>query len=243
MAGVEKNLNLTWQRQQTLYFCGPAVAQMFLEFVKVNVTQPDLWTDIQNNTGGSRPPDAPATDHDFPTQVCNDCNPGSTDPNRWQCWDTTPEALSATVAARGSVGLAARYPSRFDAGVEMLIDSLDGTPEVPAFATTYSINHWVLVKGYLRDDMTSQEAPAQDVGRFKLNGLYILDPQETDADQRVKLVTVNGWRSKFGLIACDQHQGTYPIVITAARLAVWVPFVLILVVLLLYWWWRWYVGG
>lgn len=243
MAGAEKNLNVTWQRQQTLYFCGPAVAQMFLDFVKVNVTQPDLWTDIQNNTGGSRPPDAPATDHDFPTQVCNDCNPGSTDPNRWQCWDTTPEALSATVAARGSVGLAARYPSRFDAGVEMLIDSLDRTPEVPAFATTYLINHWVLVKGYLRDDMTSQEAPVQDVGRFKLNGLYILDPQETDADERVKLVTVNGWRSKFGLIDCGQHQGTYPIVITAARLAMWVPFVLILVVLLIYWWWRWYVGG
>lgn len=243
MAGVEKNLNVNWQRQQTLYFCGPAVAQMFLDFVKVTVTQPDLWTDIQNNTGGSRPSDAPATDHDFPTQVCNDCNPGSTDPNRWQCWDTTPDALSATVAARGSVGLEARYPARFDDGVEMLIDSLDRTPEVPAFATTYLINHWVLVKGYLRDDTASQEAPIQNVGRYKLNGLYVLDPQETDADERVKLVTVNGWRSRFGLIACDQHQGTYPIVVTAARLAVWVPFVVILVVAILYWWWTWYVAG
>jgi hypothetical protein len=244
MAGIEKNLNVNWHRQQTLYFCGPAVAQMFLDFVQVAATQPDLWTDIQNNTNGSRPADAPATDHDFPTQVCNDCNPGSTDPERWQCWDTTPEALSTTVAARGSVTLAARYPSTFDQGVKMLIDSLDRTPEVPAFATIHLINHWVLVKGYLRDDATSQEAPIQDVGGIKLNGLYILDPQEEDATERVKLVTVNGWRRKFGLIACDKHQGTYPIVITVVPMAAWVPFVLMLVVgLVAFWLWYIYVIG
>lgn len=244
MAGTQKNLNVTWQRQQTLYFCGPAVAQMFLDFVKVSATQPDLWTDIQNNTGGSRPSDAPTTDHDFPTQVCDNCDRTSTDPERWKCWNTTPEALSTTVAARGGVDLAARYPSTFDQGVEMLIDSLDRTPEVPAFATITLLNHWVLVNGYLRDCATSQAAPLQTVGHYKLNGIYILDPQQEDADERVKLVTVNGWRSNFGLIACDTHQGTYPIVVTVARMAAWVPFVLMLVVgLIAFWLWYLYVGG
>jgi len=244
VAGTEKNLNVPWFHQQTLYFCGPAVAQMFLGYINVNVSQPDLWTDITSNSGGTRPADAPPTDHDFPQQVCDNCDPSSSDPERWECWDTTPEALSATVAARGGVPLNARYVSRFEEGVEMLIDSLDRTPEVPAFATIHLINHWVLVKGYLRDDFTSTQAPVQTVGRYNLNGLYIHDPKEWDPVERVKLVTVAGWRGKFGLVGCGDHIDTHPIVIPAARLAAWVPFAAILFALwLLYLVLKWWFGG
>jgi hypothetical protein len=244
MAGTQKNLNVQWFPQQTLYFCGPAVAQMFLDYVNVTVTQPDLWTDIRNNTGGKRPGDAPASGHEFPQQVCDNCNPASNDPRRWACWDTTPEALGVAVGMRGTVGLGARYASKFDEGVELLIDSLDGAPEVPAFATTYIINHWVLVKGYVRDDFTSTSAPAQTVGRYKLNGIYVSDPQASDPVDRVRFVTVNGWRGQFGLIACGPHIDTYPVVIRSARVASWVWYVLILIsMLFLYSILRWYVGS
>jgi hypothetical protein len=245
MPGIEKNLDVHWFRQETLYFCGPAVAQMFLDFFKVSVSQADLWSDITNKTGGTRPPDAPPTDHDFPQQVCDNCNPNSNDPGRWQCWDTTPEALSATVASRGKVALDAHYAATFDQGVEMLIDSLDRTPEVPAFATIDLINHWVLVKGYVRDDFSSTEAPVQPVGRYNLNGLYIHDPQQLDEEERVRLVTVNDWRGKFGLIGCGAHIDTHPIVVgVAPRLAAWVPFAAVLAgLVLLYLIWKWYVGG
>ncbi|HET7220947.1 MAG TPA: hypothetical protein VFJ02_22995 [Vicinamibacterales bacterium] len=244
MAGIEKNLDVQWFRQQTLFFCGPAVAQMFLSFLKITVSQQDLWTDITNNTGGTRPPDAPATGHEFPQQVCDNCNPSSSNPGRWECWDTTPDALGTVVATRGKIGLAARYASRFDEGVEMLIDSLDRTPQAPAFATVNLINHWVLVKGYLRDDFTSTSAPVQTVGRYNLNGLYIHDPQEEDEVERVKLVTVNGWRSKFGLIGCGPHIDTYPVVITTAPMAAFVRYAAFLVaVVLLYYFWKWWSSG
>lgn len=245
MPGIEKNLNVQWFPQQTLFFCGPAVAQMFLDFIKVPVSQADLWTDIKNNTGGTRPPDALPGDHDFPEQVCDDCNPASNDPKRWQCWDATPEALSATVAKWGNVGLDARYVSTFDQGVEMLIDSLDQTPEVPAFATIHLINHWVLVKGYLRDDSASTAAPIQTIGRYNLNGLYILDPLELDGVARIRLVTVNDWRGKFGLIDCGAHQDTHPIVVSGTRpLAPWVwVATAVSGLLLLYLIWLWLAGG
>src|SRR5258705_9353483 len=244
MAAIEKNLDVNWFAQQTLFFCGPAVAQMFLDFVKVTVSQADLWSDIKRNTGGTRPPDALPSDHDFPEQVCDNCNPSSSDPRRWQCWDATPEALSATAAARGNVVLDAWYASTFDQGVEMLIDSLDRTPEVPPFATIYLINHWVLVKGYLRNDFALTTAPAQTIGRYNLNGLYIHDPQDWDGADRVRLVTVNDWRGKFGLVGCGDHIDTHPIVVAGTRrLAAWVKVAAVLVPLaLLYLIWKWLTG-
>ena len=244
MAAIERNPDVHYFRQERLYFCGPAVAQMFLDVTKVVASQENLWTDIKSKTSGARPPDAPATDHDFPEQVCDNCNPSSSDPLRWQCWDTTPEALGAAVEALGNIPLDARYVSSFDEGVEMLIDSLDRTPEVPAFATTYLVNHWVLITGYLRDDFASTAAPATTVGRYNLNGLYIRDPQELDAEARVRLVTVAGWRGKFGLVDCGAHTDMYPIVVHGTRrMAAWVPIAALVPGLwLLYLIWKWLTG-
>jgi hypothetical protein len=214
VAGVENRQPVEWLKQERLYFCGPAVAQMFLNFFGVGVSQPDLWTDIQYNSGGTRPPDAPATDHDFPQQVCENCN--GTTPPQWECWDTTPEALQKTVAARwGNAPLAGHYPGTFDEGVGLLIESLDRTPAIPSFATIQLVNHWVLVNGYLRDDFTSVEFPPQKVGKYNLNGVYILDPLQEDDVQRVRLVAVNDWRAQFGSIACAMSKNVdkYPVIV------------------------------
>lgn len=244
MAGLEKNLDVHWFGQKTLFFCGPAVAQMFLDYVKVTATQEDLWTDIKSKSGGTRPADAPKSDHAFPEQVCDTCDPASTDPDRWLCWDTTPEALSATVAGRGNVALGARYAATFVPGVEMLIDSLDLTPDAPAFATTYLFNHWILVTGYIRDDFASTTAPIMTVGRYNLNGFYIRDPFDREGVDHVRFVPAGAWQQQFGLVACGPHIDTYPIVIRTVAMAAWVRFVLIVVLALsAFWLWSLYVGN
>ena len=244
MAGVETLLDVEWFGQEELYFCGPAVAQMFLGYFKVAVSQDDLWTDVTNNTGGNRPASAPSTGHDFPQQVCHNCEVNTTRPPDWVCWDTTPEALQRVVNARTStVSLAVQYPSTFDQGVEMLIESLDRAPAVPPFATTTLLNHWVLVNGYMRDDFTATEAPAVQVGKYYLNGIYILDPLQLDAAQRVRLVAVRDWRAQFGSIACasDPNVNKHPIVVGGGlKLAAWAHpwrFAVITLILILLWFW------
>lgn len=241
MAGLEKHLNVPWYGQATLYFCGPAVAQMFLEFFGVIVSQPDLWEDIKNNSGGSRPPDAPSSGHEFPEQVCDNCEPNPALPPKWECWDTTPEALKKTIEARKSgVALRVRYSSLFDDATSALIESLDRSSEIPPLATLSLVNHWVLVNGYLRDDSASIEMPPVTVGKYNLNGLYILDPQQPDPDVRVKLISTNDWRAQFGLIGCGPLQDRYPVVVGEnPRIAWWVwlmaVFVLIVVWMIARW--------
>ena len=76
MSGVEKILPVDWVRQETTYYCGPAVAQMFLKRFSIVAPQQDLWRDIKHHTGGKRPSDAPAqdTDPEFDTQICFNCS-------------------------------------------------------------------------------------------------------------------------------------------------------------------------
>jgi hypothetical protein len=241
VARVENRQLVEWFKQERLYFCGPAVAQMFLNFFGVSVSQPDLWADIKNNSGGSRPTTgAPTTDHDFPEQVCENCN--GTTPPQWECWDTTPEALQKTVAARwGNATLAGHYPGTFDEGVRLLIESLDRTPAIPSFATMQLVNHWVLVNGYVRDDVNSTEFPPQMVGNYNLNGVYILDPLQEDEVQRVRLVAVNDWRAQFGLIGCgtSKNVDTYPVIVGEdSKFSPWlVAVLLILLIAILFWLW------
>jgi hypothetical protein len=245
VAAQEKILDVTWFGQEKLYYCGPAVAQMFLNYVKVTVSQDDLWTDVTNNTNGVRPADAPPSDHDFPEQVCDNCETNDANPPIWECWDTTPEALRVTIGIRGGGSLAAEYAPTFDKGAEKLIESLDRSPGVPAFATIHLINHWVLVNGYLRDDEASVEAPAQDVGKYRLNGFYILDPQELDPVERIRLVTVREWHSEFGLIGCGPHVDTYPVVVGSGLIPGWLYTAIVMSILFAIIWLiaRWWLGG
>ena len=174
MAGEEKRLEIPWYLQQTDYFCGPAVAQMFLSFFGVKdpqggwvpgayIPQPQLWEEIKGNTGGRRPAEAPASVQEFPGQVCDKCESSRGEPPTWECWDTTPEALQKTVTLQSGITLAPRYSADFDEGMNLIIESLDRSPAIPAFATTSTINHWVLVNGYWRNDFGSTDAPIEAV--------------------------------------------------------------------------------
>lgn len=252
MAREEKYLPVPWFEQETLDFCGPAVAQMFLKHHGVTASQPHLWTDIQANSSGTGagPPNLP-----FPTQVCDDCGKDTrTGQTIWQCWNTTPEALEKTVEARApAVALAVRYPDAFRNGTAMLVESLDRVPDVPPFATLYTINHWVVVNGYVRNDVTSTAFPPVTVGPYQLNGIYILDPQEDSATERVRLIAMTGsgpdtaedWSDMFGLLTCGSNVDTYPVVVgeDAPPLLVpikfplvWILLLLLVLLALLAWW-------
>lgn len=246
MPGIEKILAVEWYKQEKLYYCGPAVAQMFLKYFSVALTQDVLWADIKansNGTGSSNPPSAD-TDPDFPTQVCDNCN--GANPPVWTCWNCTPEALRTTVAGHtAKAALAVRYLDTFDDGVTELIESLDRSPAVPPFATITSVNHWSLVIGYLQNDLTSTQFPVEQVGKYKLNGLYVLDPQSAAAADTFKLVPVLKWRQNFGLIACasDPNLDRYPVVVgTDSNPAWWVFGLGVVFIVLLLWLW-WYVAA
>src|SRR5829696_3161419 len=126
MSGVEKLLPVDWVRQGTPYYCGPAVAVMFLKRFWIVASQQDLWSDIKNNTGGKRPKNAPIenTDPDFDTQLCFNCS--GQQPPDWRCWNTTPEALQKSLRDRAPhVPMEVRYASTANEGMERLVDSID----------------------------------------------------------------------------------------------------------------------
>jgi hypothetical protein len=233
-------LNVPWHEQQLNHYCGPAVAQMFLDHFTTGVvpSQNELWTDVTNNSGGARPPDAPVTGHEFPQQVCHNCQPANLPP-RWECWDTTPEALRAVVTARtNAVGVALHYEPTKPAGTQRLIESLDRSPRVPAFACIDAINHWVLVQGYRRD-FPDPGGTASQVGAFLLNGLYIHDPQ--DYDGNIRYVTAAGWLPLFGAIGCGPRTDTYAVIVGASPgFRPWVYTVAaVIIMLVLYYLLRW----
>ena len=245
MAGIEKKLALDWFAQQKLYYCGPAVAQMFLNHFGVVASQDDLWADIKSNSNGTGSPNPPSanTDPNFPKQVCENCD-GETPPV-WTCWNATPDALQKTVKGRTSKAtLAIKYPGTFEEGVTQLIESIDRSPGVPPFATISSVNHWVVFGGYIQNDLTSTQFPVEQIGPYKLNALYLFDPQSAGPTGSFKMVKVADWRQQFGLIACasDPNLDRYPVVVgtdqknKSAWLAVVVSGVLLLVIIL----WLWY---
>jgi hypothetical protein len=219
MPGVEKVVPVHWVRQETTYYCGPAVAHMFLKRFSIEASQQDLWNDIKKNTGGHRPKGAPGenTDPEFDTQICINCSGAK--PPEWTCWNTTPEALQKTLRERAPhVGMKVQYPEAADEGMEQLVDTIDQADGIPALATETSLHHWVVVSGYLRDDTASTEFPAQQVGKYLLNGLYVVDSDGATEPDRFGFKTVNAWREDFGAIGCAEHaqNNRYPVIIAPA---------------------------
>src|SRR5688572_8397183 len=154
MPATNKKLTFDWFAQEKLYYCGPAVAQMVLKYLGVAVSQDHLWADIKANSNGSGSPNPPSgdTDSNFPNQVCDNCD--GANPPVWTCWNATPDALQKTVMGRSAKAtLDTRYPGTFEDGVTELIESIDRSPGVPPFATISSLNHWVVVSGYLKDSL------------------------------------------------------------------------------------------
>jgi hypothetical protein len=245
MPGIEKILAVDWFAQEKLYYCGPAVAQMFLKHFGVAVSQDDLWAYIKSNSDGSGSPNPPGagSDPDFPKQVCENCD--GTNPPEWTCWNTTPGALQKTVKGQtAKATLAIRYPGTFEEGVTQLIESIDRSPAVPPFATIGSVNHWIVVNGYIQNDVTSTQFPVEQIGSYKLNALYLLDPQSAGSTGSFKLVSVGAWRQQFGLIACtsDPNLDRYPVVVGTDRKKSWVVWTVSATLLLVIIWWLWYMA-
>ena len=241
MPGIEKLLPVAWLKQGTLYYCGPAVAQMFLKYFGVAVTQDVLWAEIKANSNGSGSPNPPGADSDpdFPTQVCENCD--GANPPVWTCWNSTPDALQKTISAHtAKATLATRYASTFEEGVTELIQSIDRSPGVPPIATITSMNHWVIACGYLQNDVTSVEFPVEQVGTYKLNGLYVLDPQAQLVADSFKLITVGEWHQQFGLIGCASNPNLdrYPVMVGTDLYPKWLLYVVLaLFIVLAFWLW------
>jgi hypothetical protein len=194
----EKKLQVTFHAQQKEYYCGPATAQMILGWLKVKkLSQDDLWADIQNHSGGVRPADAPSSPSEFETQVCYWCD-------GWECWDTTPEALTATVNVHRARAARLNYVQTFNDGMDALVDSISAIAPVPAAATILGVNHWVVVRGFRLND---------EQGPFAVNGVYILDPLERNAKVRMRLIALEVWQELFASMDCGPHTNQRPIVV------------------------------
>lgn len=238
---IEEIVPVTWKGQDTPDFCGPAVAQMFLGWLNIPVAQSDLWTEIQANSDGKG--NGPIT---FPGQVCINC--GTAHVPAWRCWKTTAEALEKTIELRApSTRLATEYAATYEAGLARLIDSLELTPRVPPLATLYTINHWVVVNGYRREDLGSIAFPPVTAGKYHVNGVYILDPLQEDQQQRVRLIAASAsvgsanWSEMFGLIPCGDHVDERPMIV-GQPVSSWVKWILIIVIWLLLLWWLVYLA-
>jgi len=220
---TETVLDVQWSQQGNDYFCGPAVAEMYLRFaIKIAgttapvPTQAKLWELIKMKSPSKRPAGAPAGVPSYKKQHCDDCGVDqATGKTIWRCWSTSPAGLRVAIDgyAPPTYGVEEQYPSTFDAGINLLMAALDGNPKLPAIATKYAINHWVIVNGYRRDQTDDPNLPAVQAGTYQLNGVYIQDPLETDAVARVRLITAAAWRSDYGIISCGLNAGNYPTVV------------------------------
>ena len=214
---------MTWSQQANDFFCGPAVAEMYLEFAIRTAgttapvpTQADLWEFIKAKSPSTRPKDAPEEEPFYDNQHCDNYGQNTnTGETIWSCWSTSPAGLRVAIYGYAPVGYGVeeKYPMTFDDGINLLMAALDGSPRLPAIATKNAINHWVIVNGYRRDLVGDPNFPAVQAGNYQLNGVYILDPGEIDAVKRLRLIATNDWRAQYGLISCGTYSNAHPTVV------------------------------
>ena len=170
----DKFVAVTFAKQETLFFCGPAAAQMALSALGVASPatppswQSQLWDYIKANTGATRPASAPSepTAPPFPTQKCEWCT-------QWKCWSTTPAVLTQLLnTSQGVAQFSISTHVIEDTATGVMLDTLDDN--VPGVALVYGWNHWVVVDGYRHSEPGSHAV----AGRH-LNGVYIRDPEGT----------------------------------------------------------------
>ena len=200
---------VTFARQETLFYCGPATGQMVVGALGVPspavppTWQDQLWTFVTNNTGATRPPSAPSTDDApaFPQQKCERCG-------GWECWSTTPGVLQQMLNTMQSVATyhITTHQIEEDA-TAVLLDTLDAG--FPGVALVYGWQHWVVVDGY-RHSPHAQTT----VGGRRLSGIYIRDPQ---ASSRRHYIRWSRWRDDYlSFVGCGAYQDKF-VVIPAVR--------------------------
>ena len=190
---------VTYAKQETLFFCGPAVAQMVLSALGVPQVatppswQSQLWEYIKNNTGAARPASAPSepTAPPFPTQKCEWCS-------GWRCWSTTPDVLIKLLnTSQGVAQYAISMHGIEDTATGVMLDTLD--QNVPGIALVFGWNHWVVVDGYRHSEPGSHAV----AGRH-LNGVYIRDPE---APASVHYIDWIEWRDTYlSFVPCGVYK-------------------------------------
>jgi hypothetical protein len=206
---------VTWVDQETLYSCGPAVAQMTLKALGVATPaipptwQQRLWTIIQTITNEVRPsnagsgtPSAPA----FPEQLCEKC-PNTTS---YTCWATSPKALERLLNGQQTSAVFAVTTSGNDAAATIaLLDTLDRG--VPGVALIRGWQHWVVVDGYLHGGPDPWALPGRN-----LNGVYVRNPQSAG----LHYIDWNVWKDEYlNFVPCGQYANTI-LVISGRRNAI-----------------------
>lgn len=206
---------VTYAHQETLFYCGPATAEMVLASLGVPSLTPPTWQDrlwdyIVANTGSTRPPSAPSspTSPSFPRQKCERCA------GLWNCWSTTPAVLQQLLNSSQAVAqYAVSKHSLESTATGVLLDTIDR--QLPGIALVFGWQHWLVVDGYRHS-----EPGATPVAGRNLNGVYIRDPWASDA---IGLIPWIDWQDDYlSVVPCGSFAGKI-VVLGGARLAAPAP--------------------
>ena len=211
---AEVTVPVTWVEQETLYYCGPAVAQMTLAALGVAsppippTWQDQLWAIIQTVTDEVRPSNAgPNADSapPFPEQLCEKC----TGIAGYSCWSTSPGALERLLNGQQAVAsYAAETKGSEDDATITLLDTIDRG--IPGIALVRGWQHWVVVDGY-----THSGPDPWPVGGRNVNGVYLQNPQVAG----VHYVDWRKWKDDYlRFVPCGQYANTM-VVLDGHRLA------------------------
>jgi hypothetical protein len=198
------NVGVTWVKQQTLFYCGPAVLEMVLTTLGTKrpiappTWQDQIWADVKANTGATRPIGAPSTPTapPFPTQKCEPCG------KQWKCWATTPgvlEYLANKYQPAGQFAITMHETEK--SATASLLDAVDAN--LPAVALVHGWQHWLVVEGYRHG-----EANSTALGQRALNGVFIRDSKDTQS--AVHYITWSSWKSLYlKFVPCGDYEGAF----------------------------------
>jgi hypothetical protein len=200
---VEHLVPVPWQKQKKGYYCGPACIAMVLKSRQVPApSQPTLWTKVKDNTFGNRPESAPHEPGWFDSQVCFKCG-------NWQCWFTTPEALSAVVnAGLGGGTHTVHYASSQASGTDRVITALKA--HTAPCLTLNTMSHWVVISGVQLEKVTKNRITTE---RFL--GAYVEDPQASASAHAQSITRFRGeiaWLEDFAALTCGPYKDNYVVV-------------------------------
>ena len=212
---AEVTVPVTWVHQETLYYCGPAVAQMMLAAIGVvkppspPTWQDRLWTIIQSVTDETRPSNAgPGTPSapEFQEQLCEKCASTS----GYTCWATTPGALERTLnGQQGSAHYSVSTTGSDSAATIATLDVLDRG--LPGLALVWGWQHWVVVDGYRHSGPDAWALPGRN-----LNGMFLRNPQVPG----MLYVDWQVWKDDYlNFVPCGQYGNTI-VVLDGHRVAV-----------------------
>ena len=192
---------VTFSKQETLFYCGPATLQMSLAALGTAPARPPtwqdrLWEDVKANTGATRPSGAPSTPTSppFEQQKCEWCSSGG----GWKCWSTTPGVLALLLNNQQNKAVYTVEPVNTDAqATGLVMDALDA--KLPGIALVRGWQHWLVVDGYRYGEPGSTAVAGRN-----LNGVYICDPLATPSTHYVPWST---WKSDYlSSVPCGMYK-------------------------------------